>query len=110
MDALYVQSLRNLESVLHALEGRVGPPAFVDMGDGHAFRYRERNAYQAIVQKLARLVSGLYAARLLLHAGFIQEQGALHRMLDEFQEDATFLSYGIIANDLCCYDPARFTW
>jgi hypothetical protein len=100
VDALYVQALRNMESVLHALERRVGPPDFVDVGDGYAFRYREKSAYQAIVQKLARLVSGLYAARLLLHSGFIQEQGALHRMVDEFQEDATFLSYGIIANDL----------
>ena len=97
---LYAQSLRNMESTLHALEGRVGPAEFVDMGDGHAFRYREKNARQAIVQKLARLVSGLHAARLLLHAGFIQEQGALHRMVEEFQEDATFLAYGIIHNEL----------
>src|SRR5688572_24186819 len=91
---LYAQTLRNMESTLHALESRVGPADFVDMGDGQAFRYREKGAHQAIVQKLARLISGLHAARLLLHAGFLQEEAALHRMIDEFQEDATFLAYG----------------
>ena len=70
------------------------------MGDSYVFRYREKNIHQAIVQKLARLISGLHAARLLLFAGFIQEQAAMHRMLDEFTEDAIFLSYGIISNEI----------
>lgn len=100
MDALYVQTLSYMESTLHSLERCVGPAEFVDLGDGKAFRYREKSVHQAIVQKLARFVSCLHAARLLLKNGFIQEQGALHRMLDEFQEDATFLCYGVISGEM----------
>jgi hypothetical protein len=48
------------------------------------------------VQKLARVVTGLHAARILLKCGFFQEQGALQRMLDELQEDICLLTYGLI--------------
>jgi hypothetical protein len=54
--------------------------------------------YQALVQKLARLVSSLHATRLLMTHGFVQEQAALQRVLDELQEDVTFLACGVIFN------------
>lgn len=98
IDALYLQTLQSMESTLHSLSARVEPPRRVQMGNEVAFRYTEKSIHQAIVQKLAKVVSGLHAARLLLSAGFIQEQGALHRMLDEFQEDAVFLCYALINN------------
>lgn len=100
IDALYLQTLQSMESTLHSLSARVEPPRLVKMGNEVAFRYTEKSIHQAIVQKLAKVVSGLHAARLLLSSGFIQEQGALHRMLDEFQEDAVFLCYAIINNDV----------
>jgi len=100
MDALYLQTLRNMESTLASLAKRVPPPQRVPILDSFAFRYAEKSIHQAIVQKLARVISGLHAARILLEGGFIQEQGALQRMLDEFQEDVTFLAYAVISNDV----------
>lgn len=46
------------------------------------------------------MVSNLNAAQLLLDRGFVQEQAALQRMLDEGDEDITFLSLAIICDDL----------
>ena len=100
MDALYLQTLRNMESTLTGLAKRVPPPQRVPILDSFAFRYVEKSIHQAIVQKLARVISGLHAARILLESGFVQEQGALQRMLDEFQEDVTFLAYAVITNEV----------
>ena len=44
-----------------------------------------------MVQKLARMVSTLDAARLLLEHGFVQEQAALQRVLDEIRRTYFFL-------------------
>src|SRR5438309_6221879 len=100
MDALYELTLQNMERTLAGLVRRVPAPKRVPMGDSFAFRYVEKSIHQAIIQKLARIISGLHAARILLESGFIQEQAALQRMLDEFQEDVTFLSYAVISNDI----------
>ena len=100
MNDLYLQTLRHMKSTLSGLEKRVPEPQRVPMGDSYVFRYVEKSIHQAIVQKLARVISTLHSARILLSYGFIQEQAALQRMLDEFQEDITFLSYAIISNDV----------
>lgn len=100
MDPLYLQSLRHMESTLVDLVKRVPPPQRVPILDSFAFRYVEKTIQQAIVQKLARIISGLHAAQILLESGFLQEQGAMQRMLDEFYEDVTFLSYAAITNDM----------
>jgi hypothetical protein len=99
MDALYLQTLQNMERTLGGLAKRVPPPQRVPILDSFAFRYTERTIHQALIQKLARIISGLYAARTLLEKGFLQEQAALQRMLDEFQEDVTFLCYAAIFED-----------
>ena len=67
--------------------------------DSFAFRYAEKTIHQALVQKLARLVSGLHAARLLMEAGFVQEQAALQRILDEITEDISFLSFAVVSGE-----------
>lgn len=100
MDDLYPQTLNHMESTLSVLEKRVPEPQRVPMGGSFVFRYAEKSIHQAIVQKLARVVSTLHSARILLEFGFIQEQAALQRMLDEFMEDITFLSYAVIFNDV----------
>lgn len=100
MDVLYRQTLSQMESTLADLANRVTPPQRIPMLDSFVFRYVEKSIHQAIVQKLARIISGLYAARILLESGFVQEQGALQRMLDEFLEDVIFLSYAAINNDV----------
>lgn len=100
MDDLYLQTLCHMESTLSGFEKRVPEPQRVPMGDSSAFRYVEKSIHQAIVQKLARVISTLHSARILLECGFIQEQAALQRMLDEFLEDITFLSHAVILNDV----------
>ena len=92
MDALYLQTLVHMEATLNDLAERVPPPKRVTILHSFAFRYKEKTIQQAIVQKLARIISGLYAARILLEAGFLQEQGAMQRMLDELIEDTIFLA------------------
>ena len=72
MDDHYLQTLSNMESTLRTLEKRVPAPKLIEFGDGHVFRYVERSIHQAIIQKLARIISGLHAARILLAYGFVQ--------------------------------------
>lgn len=96
MDRLYDQALVVLEEAVERLSKLIPSPKLVPMFGFQAYRYTEKTPQQAIVQKLARVVTGLHAAWILLKCGFFQEQGALHRMLDEIQEDVCFLSYGLI--------------
>lgn len=98
MDAreLYDQALVNMERTVHALAARVPQPQRVSYKDGVQYRHVERTVHQALVQKLARTVSTLRATRLLMEHGFVQEQASMQRILDELQEDVTFLSFGVI--------------
>lgn len=97
---LYDQALKNMEHTVHQLTCRVPLPHCIPHGDSFVFRHIEKSRHQALVQKLARLVSGLHATRLLMEAGFIQEQASLQRILDEIQEDIIFLSFSVIHDDL----------
>ena len=89
MDHVYEQVLTYMERIVDDLARRVPQPQFVEKFG--AFRHVEKSICQAIVQKLARMVSTLHAARLLCNHGFVQEQAALQRILDEIQEDVLFL-------------------
>ena len=89
-----------MELSLVDLEARVQPPQRIPVLDSFVFRYADKSINQAIIQKLARIISGLHSALILCESGFIQEQAALQRMLDEFQEDVTFLAYAVIWNDI----------
>ena len=84
---------------MHLLASRVPRPLRIPYKDSFVFRYVEKSVHQALVQKLARLVSGLHAARLLMEAGFVQEQSSLQRILDEISEDISFLSFSVIYGD-----------
>ena len=88
-----------LERAFRELEATVPPPKWVELfGQRHA-RYEERMFEQAIVQKLARMISGLKALDLLLQAGLAQDQGATKRILDELHEDILFLVCGKIKEE-----------
>lgn len=100
MNGLYNHTLHHLDKAFKRLEGMVPPPQKMWQGDAFVFRYREKTIHQAMVQKLARVVSGLHAAQLLLEKGFLQEQAAIQRMLDEFHEDVLFLAYAAINGEL----------
>ena len=99
MDQLYKQVLTHMERTVDQLARRVPQPKLIGDKKLLVFRHAEKTIYQAIVQKLARMVSTLHAARLLLNHGFFQEQASLQRILDEIQEDVLFLACGVIWGD-----------
>ena len=70
-------------------------PQLVKLSFGMAYRFKEKDIYQAMIQKLARVQSSVRAARLLLSYGFAQEQAILHRTIDETNEDILFLVYAV---------------
>jgi hypothetical protein len=55
---------------------------------------------KAIVQKLARMITGLHALETLLGEGLFQEQGIIQRALDEIDEDLMFLTVGVIYGEI----------
>src|SRR5665213_3444210 len=97
---LFAPTLEQLEKAFRRLEMRVPPPKRKPWKDSFVFRYVEQTIQQAIVQKLARTITGLRAIDVLLERGLFQEQGILQRTLDEIEEDIVFLSSAIINNDM----------
>jgi hypothetical protein len=99
-ESLCAACIGNMMRTVQILAARVPAPVFVDMHGHTHIRYKEKTIQQAVVLKLARLVSNLNAAQLLLNNGYVQEQGALQRMIDEGDEDITFLTLAIMSNDV----------
>ena len=92
MRALYRDAIDRMERSFRRLEDQVPRPVVVKIGDDEALRYAEKNLEQAILQKLARYISGLNAIDVLLAAGQLQEQGVIQRTLDDIGEDIQFLA------------------
>ena len=99
MDDLYKQTLQNLGASFDVLYAQIGPPKVVRFGNEYAYRYEEQSIHQAIIQKLARLVTGLQSIMLLNRCGLLQEQAVVQRTLDEFEQDINFLSFAAIFDD-----------
>ena len=95
----YAAALQNMTQTVCGLEAKVPPPQKVPYKASFVYRYVEKTVQQAIVQKLARVVSTLNGAHLLMAHGFVQEQAALQRILQELHEDITFLAFSTIFND-----------
>jgi len=95
---LYHQALKVMRQAFRRLEQQVPPPQAVPWKDHFVFRHVEKTIQQALLQKLARVISGLHAVDVLLVNGFVQEQGVLNRTLDELGEDIAFLT-AAITND-----------
>jgi hypothetical protein len=91
---LFERTLRFMVEVLAVLLDKVPPPKKEPIGNGYVFRFAEKSLQQAIVQKLARIISAMRASELLLNAGFVQELGGLHRQIDETCDDVVFLALG----------------
>lgn len=101
MNGLYDEALGVMDQTFERLVQMVPQPKRVEIDkDFRPYRYVEKTIRQAIVQKLARIISGLRATRLLMEKGFAQEQASLQRMLDEFVEDVMFLAYAVIYKDV----------
>jgi hypothetical protein len=84
--------LPKLKAAFALIERTVPPPRLVTMNGHLVYRFTERTAQQAIVLKLARVVTGLQAVWAVLHAGLTQEAAALQRILDELGSDIMFLA------------------
>jgi hypothetical protein len=100
MTDAYEQLLHVLAITLDRIASKVPRPQKVPFTGSFVYRYEERTAQQAIVQKLARIITGLRAALLLLRNGLLQEQAVMQRVLDELREDAVFLAHGILQGEL----------
>jgi hypothetical protein len=85
--------LRALEVAFRQIETKIPQP--VQGLDGR-FRFQEQTIQQAIVQKLARLISGLHSVEVLLERGLFQERGMIQRAVDEIEEDIWFLALAVI--------------
>jgi hypothetical protein len=100
MKKLFYETMPVLEKAFHILESGLEKPDYIKHGDGCVFRYKSQSIEAAIIQKLARVISGLNASLALLENGFTQEMGALFRMLDEFNEDIIFISQPLRTGEL----------
>lgn len=97
-NALYAKSFEVMEQTHCLMASLVPPPRPVSIFGSITYRYIEKSLQQALVQKLARLITGLRAICLLNANELHQEQAAIQRIIDELQEDITFLSYAVITN------------
>ena len=89
-------ALYNMELALRRLELHVPAPSDVLLHGYPALRYAEQTVQQAIVAKLARCISLLSAAKLLMEHGHVHEQALLQRALDEGESDIAFLALAVI--------------
>ena len=95
----FALTLQVLERAFRVFEAKVPGPVRQPWKDGCVYRYAERTIHQAIIQKLARTLSGLHAVDVLRLSGLFQEQGMIQRALDELGEDILFLSYSLILGE-----------
>lgn len=98
MRKIFLEAITVLSNAFYRLEGQVPPPKLVEYGNGHVFRFVEQSLEQALLLKLARVVTGLKAVDALLAKGLLQEMAALCRILDELCEDISFLT-AALTND-----------
>lgn len=74
------------------MEASIEPPAQRPFRNSFIYRYENKGIHEAILQKLARYISGLNAVAVLLTTGYVQEVNVIFRTLDEIQEDIFFLA------------------
>jgi len=89
---LEAEAIAAMTSALRRFEAAVAPPQKVAHKGSFVYRYANKGLREALVQKMARSVSGLNAVGVLLNTGYVQEVGILFRTLDETHEDIAFLA------------------
>lgn len=92
MPFLQAEAVTMMASAFRRLEGAIERPQRVAYRDSFVFRYTNKGIHEALIQKLARNISGLNAVAVLISTGYVQEAGVLFRTLDEIQEDILFLA------------------
>lgn len=83
------------------LQHLVPKPVMVVRQGSYTYRYREKMVEQAMVQKVARVISGLRAIEVLSQNGLFQEQAALQRVHDELTEDIFFMCLALRQEPHC---------
>jgi hypothetical protein len=94
---IYQKTNLFLSECFHELEAPAVTPEPTNLGVHIVLRYKVHCLEIAIIQKLARYISGLNASWLLLESGYTQELGAIFRTLDEFHEDILFLALPLVS-------------
>lgn len=89
-----------MEEHFHSLHTVTEKPEYVKISDRNVFRYKNKTVNIAMLQLMARIISGLNAANLLIENGLTQECNVLYRTLDEFQENITFLSKALLDDNI----------
>ncbi|NOT86546.1 MAG: hypothetical protein HOP03_00015 [Lysobacter sp.] len=89
---MQAEAMEAMTRAFQHMERSLTPPERVPHRDSFVFRYTNKGIHEALVQKLARSISGLNAVAVLLESGYFQEAGVLFRTLDEIQEDIFFLA------------------
>ena len=92
MSHLQAEAIEAMTKAFRRLESATPQPKQVPHRDSFVFRYAIKGIHEALLQKLARSISGLNAIAVLLNAGYVQEVGVLLRTLDEIHEDIFFLA------------------
>ena len=92
MPLLQAEAVTVMTRAFRRFETVIAAPQRVAHRDSFVFRYANKGIYEALIQKLARNISGLNAVAVLLTSGYVQEAGVLFRTLDEIQEDIFFLA------------------
>lgn len=95
MHRMWSATIDVCEAVFGILEKEIPPPIRVPYQDGFQYRYGKRTPQIVVVQKMARIITGLQSMMALLRDGHYQEVGALWRMLDEFRDDVFFMSEAV---------------
>lgn len=92
MPHLQAEAVEEMSRAFRQMEAAIVSPNQVPHGDSFVFRYANKGIHEALIQKLARSISGLNAVAVLLATGYVQEAGVLFRTLDEIHEDIFFLA------------------
>jgi len=92
---VFQDTLDVCDLVFSRLESQIPNPSRIVQGDDFTYRYDQYTPDIVVVQKLARISTGLKAMLALMEHGLYQEIGAIFRMLDEFGEDVSFMCAAI---------------
>ncbi|MEC4685977.1 MAG: hypothetical protein VST71_09640 [Nitrospirota bacterium] len=95
MRELFLEMIELMDSALQDYVGALPPPAKVNIGPGWVYRFENKDIHHAVVLKLVFVLSSLRAAMTLLDHGYVCQQAALHRLIDEANEDILFLVYAV---------------
>jgi len=92
MPSLQAEAVEAMSGAFRHMEARIEPPAQRPYRNSFIYRYENKGIHEALLQKLARYISGLNSVAVLLTTGYVQEANVIFRTLDEIQEDIFFLA------------------